>query len=311
MVSERDVLAGGCLLAGALAGAIAEYAVRRRGIVAARWIGIAGFGAAGAYGAALVLQAGHVSPATHRAFVGWLIGLATVTASRLSGVAASRYGRRASGSVVASSVFVSVIEAFVVVVGALMLLGFLGISVAPILTAFGIGGLAVALALQNTLTDFFAGVQIAASGQIHPGDFVKVEGGRAGTVVDINWRNTVLEDGDANRIVVPNQKLAASVFTNLHRPLRVDVPVSVERGADLRGIADLARDAAGAVPKRSSRGDVDVRFEHATSDTLDLVVRIPAESVADTDRVRSEFTRAFLERVAGKPAIREVDRGPA
>lgn len=56
-----------------------------------------------------------------------------------------------------------------------MVLQYLGISVAPILTAFGIGGLAVALALQDTLANFFSGIQIAASRQVHAGDFVRID----------------------------------------------------------------------------------------------------------------------------------------
>ena len=297
MVHQQTLIAIGCFVAGVSVGLAAEFGIRRTPrLASARGIAFPLAAGAGIYAAAGVFGNGRIAPATQRAFVAYLIVLATWLAARLAGMTVNRYGRRSAGSMVSVSVFVSVVEFAVFVVGALVVLDYLGISVAPILTAFGIGGLAVALALQNTLADFFAGVQIAASGQIHPGDYIKVVAGSAGTVVDINWRNTVIADRDRNHIVVPNQKLAAAVFTNYRLPLRVDVPLTLARSADVGRMTDLARDTAATLTPRLRPQDVEVNVAHATPDALDVVVRLPADDVTDGERVRSEFMRAFLER---------------
>ena len=59
-----------------------------------------------------------------------------------------------------------------------MILNGLGLSIAPMLTALGVGGLAVALALQEPLSNFFAGVFLTLAGQIRVGDYVKLDSGQ-------------------------------------------------------------------------------------------------------------------------------------
>ncbi|MBV8489887.1 MAG: mechanosensitive ion channel [Candidatus Eremiobacteraeota bacterium] len=295
MHDGRILAALGCLAAGIVFGLGAEWLVGRvPRLKPLRWVALAALVLTGAYGAAIALQGGHPRPVTHRVYVSLWIVMASLVVSRLAGALVIRHGHRA-GAMVSVSVFVSVIEAVVLVLGGLVLLDFLGISVAPILTAFGIGGLAVALALQDTLSNFFAGIQIAASGQIHAGDFVKIEGDSSGRVIDINWRNTTVEDADCNRVVIPNQKLATSVFTNFRRPLHADIPLSVDRSADVEKIARVARESAEKV--RAAEGRVDVQFVNVTTGTIELLVRIPAEHVAETPKLRSDFAREFAERV--------------
>ena len=70
----------------------------------------------------------------------------------------------------------AVVRGVVYIIGCLVLLGALGIQITPILTALGVGGLAVALALQDTLSNLFAGVHLLADKPIRVGDYVKVAG---------------------------------------------------------------------------------------------------------------------------------------
>ena len=92
------------------------------------------------------------------------------------------------------------------------------------LTALGVGGLAVALALQDTLGNLFAGLQIVASKQVRPGDYLLLESGQEGSVTDIAWRYTTLRTQSNNLVVVPNAKLGQSIITNFQLP---DQPLSV------------------------------------------------------------------------------------
>ena len=67
-----------------------------------------------------------------------------------------------------------------------------GRSVTPIPTALGVGGLAVALALQDTLSNLFGGFSVAIARQIRLGDYIKLNTGKEGYVTDIGWRSTII-----------------------------------------------------------------------------------------------------------------------
>jgi len=297
MFDRIDIVAAALLGAGLVAGAAAEYLVRCvRSLRPLRFVAFALFAAVGLYAAGLALQRGHIAPATHRGFVAVVIVLATVVAARISGRMVGRHGGDAARTIGSISLFVSVSETIVAIVGGLVVMEYLGVSVAPILTAFGIGGLAVALALQDTLANFFSGIQIAASRQVHAGDYVRLDADNAGTIVDINWRNTVIRDADGNRIIVPNQKLATAIFTNFRMPLRVPVTVTVDRNADVAALAQLAQQTAQSVTGNLTSEQIGVHFEKLSDANIDMVVMLPAKDAADRRRAYSEFVKDFLGR---------------
>lgn len=144
-----------------------------------------------------------------------------------------------------ATIFVNITRMVVLTVGLLILLDSLGVAIAPLLTALGVGGLAVALALQDTLTNLFAGVHILASRKIQPGDFIQLDNGMEGYIVDTNWRNTVVRQLPDNLVIVPNAKLSASILTNYHRPERemsVLVQVGVSYDSDLEHVEHVTRE---------------------------------------------------------------------
>jgi small-conductance mechanosensitive channel len=310
-----------CLIAGAGLGVAAESAIRRWPVVLGvfRWVGFSLMLCAGIYGALLFWAADFrigMAP-IHRTFIGVIVVLTTIVGARLAGRAIRLYGHRATGSAISVSLFESVVETLVFVVGFLVVLDYMGISITPILTAFGVGGLAVALALQDTLANLFAGVEIAASRQLHAGDYIRLDSGDNGTVIDINWRNTVVEDLNGNRIIVPNAKLAAAVFMRYRLPMQVEIPITVDKNFS-KEAADIARDAAKSVQESvdaAVRGDAPIRFAKAGDTTLDMIVTLGARSPADQRRIHSEFTRAFIERsskdgATENAAVKEVGQAP-
>ena len=124
-------------------------------------------------------------------------------------------------------------------IGGLVILETEGVSIAPILTALGVGGLAVALALQDTLGNVFAGLNTLIAGQITPGDFIKLDADHEGWVIDVGWRNTSIRTMANNVVVVPNKRLAESIVTNYSKPelhLALSVPVGVAYDADLEQV---------------------------------------------------------------------------
>ncbi len=126
----------------------------------------------------------------------------------------------------------------------------LGFSLAPALTAFGVGSLAVALALQDTLSNFFSGLYIVFDKPIRPGDFVRIDPTYEGYVESIGWRSTHLKTLSNNLVVIPNGALSKAVITNYSLPsphiassVRVDVPADADVEKVEAALAEVAKSA--------------------------------------------------------------------
>ncbi len=172
---------------------------------------------------------------------------ATVVVGRIAAGFVTNYTRRNNGLVPATSLFSNITKVIVFIIGGLIILQFIGISITPILTALGVGGLAVALALQDTLSNLFSGLNIIASKQIKPGDFIKLDNQEEGLVTDITWRYTTIKAMPNNRIIVPNFKLASAIITNYNLPeqdLSVSIPVSVSYNSNLDFIEKVTLEVA-------------------------------------------------------------------
>ena len=100
----------------------------------------------------------------------------------------------------------------------LVSLDVLGVNITPLIATLGIGGLAVALAIQPTLSNLFAGTYVITEGVVSPGDYIDMEGGVSGYVVDVNWRSTRLRTWTNNLVVVPNSRFAETIITNYSKP---------------------------------------------------------------------------------------------
>ena len=120
-------------------------------------------------------------------------------------------------------------RSFVFGIGVLVLLGTLGISITPLIASLGIGSLAVALALQPTLENFFSGVQLLVDRPIRVGDFIELDSGEQGFVEKIGWRSTWIKMLPNNTVIMPNSVLSESKIINYFYPSR-EMSVSVEVG---------------------------------------------------------------------------------
>src|SRR3990170_1893120 len=129
----------------------------------------------------------------------------------------------------------TIIKAVVLTVGILIILGSLGISITPLITALGVGGLAVALALQDTLSNLFAGIHILVERPLRVGDFIKLETGEEGYVEDIGWRTTRVRMLSNNMVIIPNSRLSQSILTNYCMPekrMSLLIPIGVSYSSD-------------------------------------------------------------------------------
>jgi small-conductance mechanosensitive channel len=139
---------------------------------------------------------------------------------------------------VSASLISNLAKTAVLILGGLILLQTAGIEITPIITTLGISGLAVGLALQDTLANLFSGFYLIISKQVRTGDYVKLDDGHQGYVTDITWRNTTIKEISNNVIIVPNSKLGSAIFTNYHLPakeitLTLNVGVSYDSDLDI------------------------------------------------------------------------------
>jgi small-conductance mechanosensitive channel len=182
-----------------------------------------------------------------------------LVAARLAVAAVTEYASRNPSLSPALGVARVSVRLLVGALAIIMALESLGVPVAPLVTTLGVGSLAVALALQETLANFFAGLYLLADRPVRAGDYVKIhdaQGGEEGYVESIGWRSSRLRTLRNNTVIVPNQKLSQAVLTNFHLPaptVGTTLSVTVDRDADVAAVeaglgAELAR-AKAEVPE--------------------------------------------------------------
>jgi len=227
------------------------------------------------------------------------IGLANVSDRMLD-----YFLKRAELPISVTSLLLAVVKAVVYSIGVLIMLNYLGISIAPIITALGVGGLAMALALQDTLSNLFAGIHIMAEQTIRVGDFIRLETGQEGYVEDISWRTTRIRMLPNNMVIVPNNKLSQSVLTNYHLPARemvLQVPVSVSYASDPdvveRVLLEEVHQAASELPGLLTDPAPVVRLFPGFGDSsLDFSLLCHIREVGDQNPVLAALNLRILKR---------------
>jgi len=119
-----------------------------------------------------------------------------------------------------ATVIINVVRVAIAVVGALILLDIWGAPTTPIVLFLAAVILIAALAFRDLLANLYSGFQLAQGEQIKVGDFIKLESGESGYVIDVTWRNTQIRMLDGNLILVPNSRLVQSTVINYGRPLK-------------------------------------------------------------------------------------------
>jgi small-conductance mechanosensitive channel len=234
-----------------------------------------------------------------------VIASATITAAGLLGTFIRRGGERAAIGAVVTGLGQTVARGVVLAVGFLVLLSALGIEITPILTALGVGGLAVALALQDTLSNLFAGIHLLADRPIRMGDYVKIADNVEGYVVDVGWRSTRVRMLQNNIVVVPNKKVAESIITNYDLPeprmaLLIQVSVGYDTDPDHveRVLADEATRASAEVPGLLAEPAPFVRFIPGFGAySLDFTLICQVATFVDQYMVQHELRKRILRRL--------------
>ena len=220
------------------------------------------------------------------------------------------YGPRVSPSVPVSGLTQNLVRFLVVTIGLLAILNGLNVDVRPALAALGVGGLAVALALQEPLSNLFAGIFVTLAGQLRIGDYVRLESGPEGFIRDFNWRSARLQTMAGHYVIIPNSKLAQAIVSNFSLPTRdaqVVLDVGVDYGSDLGLVervamevaSDVIKDVTGSVPDSPPV----VRYHTFSDLNVKFSVQVRAREVPEQALIKHELMKRLHARLAQEGVV--------
>ena len=235
-------------------------------------------------------------------FTSNVISITRVIARTVDGVV-TMYFERSNKELPKTTLLNTILIGVIYVMGVLVILQYYGISIAPILTAAGVGGMAVALALQETLANIFAGLHLILSKQIRIGDYIRLGTGEEGRVTDITWRfTTIVPLGASNTVVIPNKTIAGANITNFSMPTRslnIMVPVGVSYDSDLETVERVTIETAKEVLARVDHNpDAKplVRYTDFGESSIDFLAILPSSQFDQQGLIIHDFIKALTER---------------
>jgi small-conductance mechanosensitive channel len=229
----------------------------------------------------------------------------TIAAANLAGRLFKSYIQHSNFPLPTTGLTYAILNGIILITGFLIILTVLGISVTPLITALGVGGLAVALALQPTLANLFAGIHIMMEQAVRVGDFIKLESGQEGYVEDITWRTTRIRMLPNNMVVIPNGTLSQSIVTNYYLPekrMSLLIPVSVSYASDPeiveRILIEEAKNAVGEIPGLLGEPEPFVRFIPGFGDSsLDFTLICQVGEFVDQFLAQHELRKRIFKRL--------------
>ena len=202
-----------------------------------------------------------------------------------------------------TSIFTNIVKIIVYSMGIVFIMHVLGIPIAPALTALGVGGLAMALALQDTLSNLFSGLQMLASKKLKPGDYISLDSGQEGFVEDIAWRNTTIRALGNHIIIVPNSLMSSSIVKNFILPdseNSILIPVGVSYDSDLKKVEkitiEVAKKIQMAVDGAVKNHEPVIRYNEFADSSINFNVILRSGDFTSQFLIKHEFIKALHER---------------
>ncbi|WP_299238499.1 mechanosensitive ion channel family protein [Sulfurihydrogenibium sp.] len=197
------------------------------------------------------------------------------------------------------------LQVFIYLIGILIMLSYLDISIMPIITTLGIGGLAIGLALKDTLSNIFSGLYILLEKNIKVGDFIELENGKKGYVTNINWRTTTIKTLSNDVVILPNEKLAQSIVVNFAKPVeltRVAIEIPISYDTDIDKFEKIVMEEVYNLAKENDKLLLDpapvLRFIPGFGDSsLNFTLYFSAANYENGFLVQSELRKRILKRL--------------
>ncbi|MBI2671308.1 mechanosensitive ion channel family protein [Candidatus Woesearchaeota archaeon] len=196
-----------------------------------------------------------------------------------------------------------ILTAIIYLVALLTILDFLNIQITPLIATLGLGGLAIGLALQTTLINFFAGIYIISDKPVGVGDYIEIEGNISGFVEDIGWRSTKIKTIPNCIIIVPNSKISESIIKNYSLPneeILVLVECGVSYTSNLKKVEKVTLEVAKMIEKTIPGGVMEfmpyLRYHTFGDSNINFSVYLKVEGFANKHLIIHEFIKALKER---------------
>jgi small-conductance mechanosensitive channel len=233
-----------------------------------------------------------------------LIASLTLTLVRIVSRIAGAYAQTTAAGVGGTTLIRYIATVCLVLIGGVAVLALFGVSVVPAITALGVGGLAVALAFQDTLANVFSGINLTLARQIRVGDYVDIAPQLGGYVTDIGWRATTLRTPSGPRVHIPNKKLAEAVMTNYSYPearTAIEINFSVGHDADPEKVeaavvAEIA-DATQALAGVRRDEPATVRFVDIGENALLFRATVPIANFEERGLLRHALLKRLVRRL--------------
>jgi small-conductance mechanosensitive channel len=229
----------------------------------------------------------------------------TLFLARLAGWLIRAYLSHDSVTAPGGSIFVNLTRLLIWAVGITFMLGALGVQIGPLVASLGVVGIAVSLGLQDTLANFFSGLQITTSRQIQPGDYIRLSTMEEGTVTDVTWRNTTMRSPSNDLVIVPNSVIGRAQITNFtagDESHTLALPFTVAFGSDVDSVKRIAEQAAREVRDAEEAADNEFepvcRFRAFGPDGISATVTIRVVRFQDRLPVVDELGRKLYSALA-------------
>ena len=242
-----------------------------------------------------------------------IITLTRVFERTLSGFITWKLETAGDTSGASSSLLQTIGKIVIYAAGVLIILQEVGISIAPILTAMGVGGMAIAFGVQDIVANVISGFFLIVFKQIKINDVIKLSSGAEGRVTDVNFRfTTITPANDGSTITIPNKDIAGSVMTNYSRPredIVIVVPIGVGYESDLQKVEDVTVEVAKEVMERIDGytpmiiDGVDknplapvVRYQEFGDSSINFNAVLHSTNFVNQFMIKHEFIKAISER---------------
>lgn len=212
-----------------------------------------------------------------------------------------------SGAVASVSILTNLVRIIILSLSLLIILEYVGVSVTPALAALGVGGLAISLGLQETLSNLFSGVLIVASRQIRPGNYVQLNSGEEGYVTDINWRTTQIRSLANNMVIVPNSAMTSAIVVNYDVPeqeLSILFDIGVDYDSDLDHVErvtievgnQVLQDIEGGVVESETYSGTFIRYNQFADFSINFTVILRGREFVNQYLIKHEFVKRLHRR---------------
>jgi len=191
-----------------------------------------------------------------------------------------------------------ILKALVVILAVIFIFDAWNINIGPVLATAGIAGVALALAVKESLANIIGGIQLVLDKTFKVGDKVQLESGEVGVILDIGLRTTKLKTYDNEVIYIPNSYLANSKIKNYSQPdlsQRVNVEFGVEYGSDPEKVKKVVVDAIKKIDTVLEDPPPEVIFKNLSDFSLDFIARAWVKNYNDAFSTSLKMREAIYE----------------